>query len=73
MAEYLVSRVEHDLMLNHYRKQEWDEALNLLDQLHGEFDSEMDKYYHMMIERIGELREQDLPSDWDTVYRTNSK
>jgi adenylate cyclase len=73
MAEYLVSRVEHDLMLDHYRKQKWDEALELLNQLHGEFDSEMDKYYHMMIERIGELREQNLPSDWDTVYRTNSK
>jgi adenylate cyclase len=73
MAEYLVSRVEHDLMLDHYRKQKWDEALEILNQLHGEFDSEMDKYYHMMIERIGELREQNLPSDWDTVYRTNSK
>ena len=73
MAEYLVSRIEHDLMLDHYRKQKWDEALETLNQLHGEFDSEMDKYYHMMIERIGELREQNLPSDWDTVYRTNSK
>jgi hypothetical protein len=52
---------------------QWDDALRLIDELEGQFDGQMDKYYHMMIERIQELREQNLPSDWDTVYRTNSK
>ena len=61
------------MMIHSYRTMQWDDALRLIDELEGQFDGQMDKYYHMMIERIQELREQNLPSDWDTVYRTNSK
>jgi len=61
------------MMIHSYRTMQWDDALRLIDELEGQFDGQMDKYYHMMIERIQELREQNLPSDWDNVYRTNSK
>jgi adenylate cyclase len=73
MVEYLQTRELHDLMLAHYREQKWSSALNLLEKLKGEFDSNMDHYYDMMIERIGELREANLPNDWDGVYRATSK
>lgn len=73
MAEYLLSRELHDLMLDYYREQKWSSALHMIEKLKGEFDGNMDIYYDMMIERIGELREKNLPDNWDGVYRSNSK
>ena len=73
MAEYLSAREIHDLMIDYYREQKWDQALHMIDQLKGEFDSHMDYYYDIMIERIGELRESNLPDNWDGVYRATSK
>ena len=73
MAEYLSAREIHDLMIDYYREQKWDQALHMIDQLKGEFDSHMDHYYDIMIERIVELRENNLPTDWDGVYRATSK
>ena len=69
MAEYLSAREHHDLMLDYYREQKWASALYTIENLKGEFDGKMDQYYDMMIERIGELREANLPIDWDGVYR----
>jgi adenylate cyclase len=73
MVDYLSARELHDLMLDYYREQKWASALHYIDKLKGEFDGKMDHYYEMMIERIGELREQNLPIDWDGVYRATSK
>lgn len=73
MAEYMSSRELHDLMLDYYREQKWHSALHMIEKLKGEFDGNMDAYYDMMIERIGELRESNLSNDWDGVYRATSK
>jgi adenylate cyclase len=73
MAEYISAREIHDLMIDYYREQKWDQALHMIDQLKGEFDSHMDHYYDIMIERIGELSEGNLPNNWDGVYRATSK
>ena len=73
MTEYLSAREHHDLMLQCYREQKWASALKLIEDLKGEFDGQMDHYYDMMVERIGELREANLPTDWDGVYRATSK
>jgi hypothetical protein len=45
----------------------------MIDQLKGEFDSHMDHFYDIMIERIGELRESNLPNNWNGVPRATSK
>ena len=63
----------HDELLKAYRKQQWAKAEKLCKALEGAFNGKMDKYYHAMIERIEELRTQDLPADWDGVYRATSK
>jgi adenylate cyclase len=73
MVDYLSAREHHDLMLDYYREQKWASALYIIENLKGEFDGKMDAYYDMMVERIGELRESNLPSDWDGVYRATSK
>jgi len=70
---YNKAKINHELMLQSYRKQDWISALNLINQLTYEFDSQMKHYYEMMIDRIGELRETKLPVDWDGIHRATSK
>lgn len=73
MVEYLLSRERHDMMLEYYCNQQWPDALKLISELIGEFDSHMDTYYIMMQERIKELEERNIPSDWDGIFRATSK
>ncbi len=40
---------------------------------HEKLSKELKKYYEMMVERIKELRVQDLGAHWDGVYRATSK
>ncbi len=73
MAEYVMAKELHDLMLAYYRKQQWDKAAEQCRGLMGEFDGQMDHYYELWLERIEEMRTHDLPKDWDGIYRATSK
>jgi adenylate cyclase len=72
-ADWIMAREMHDLMLAHYRKQEWDKAITLCQELTGEFDGKMDDYYELWQERIADMRTRELPKDWDGIYRATSK
>jgi adenylate cyclase len=72
-ADWIMAREYHDLMLAHYRRQEWDKAVEICHELTGEFDGRMDDYYELWIERIAEMRERELPADWSGLYRATSK
>jgi adenylate cyclase len=72
-ADWISAREHHELMLEYYRKQEWDKAIALCQELTGEFDGKMDDYYALWQERIAEMRTRDLPADWDGTYRATSK
>ena len=73
MDAWKTARDYHNLMLAHYRKQEWDKAIALCNELQGEFNGGMDHYYELWIERIEEMRNANLPADWDGVFRATSK
>lgn len=73
MAEWLMARDMHNGMLAYYRQQEWDKAIELVNELKGEFDGGMDTYYELWLERIEEMRTSNLPSDWDGTFRATSK
>jgi adenylate cyclase len=62
----------HVAFLNDYRMQRWNNAISHTNELMKQ-NKEMKKYYEMMVERIGELREQNLDKNWDGVYRATSK
>lgn len=66
-------REYHNLMLAHYRKQEWDKAIDLIKDLKGSFENQMDHYYDLWLDRIEDMRNANLPADWDGVYRATSK
>ena len=68
-----VYRKSHNEFLGHYRRQHWDKALEYIRVLENAFDGDLSYYYHMMEERIAELREANLPYTWDGIYRATSK
>jgi adenylate cyclase len=72
-ADWIMAREMHDLMLAHYRKQEWDKAITICQELVGEFDGKMDEYYVLWQDRIADMRTRDLPKDWDGTYKATSK
>jgi len=72
VAEKKPVNAMHHGFLHNYRAQKWDEATLLAESL-IKHNKELKKYYEMMVERIKELRVQDLGAHWDGVYRATSK
>ena len=73
MVEWIMARDEHNNMLQAYRLQQWDQAVEMVNALKGEFDGNMDHYYDLWLERIEEMRNAGIPKDWDGVFRATSK
>jgi adenylate cyclase len=71
--DYRVARVQHEEMHRLYRTQQFSNAIKLCEKLKGEFDSKMDKYYDMWIERCEFQLTQKLPKDWNGVFIATSK
>jgi adenylate cyclase len=67
------AKEQHNEMLALYRAQKWDKAIDLVNELKGQFDGGMDQYYDLWLERIEEMRGAGLPKDWDGVFRATSK
>ena len=72
-AEWILAREMHEVMLDYYRQQNWEKSIELVNELKGEFDGQMDHYYELWLERIEEMRNANLPTDWDGVFRATSK
>jgi adenylate cyclase len=72
-GEYELARQEHNEMLQEYRAQHFETALEMCDQLTGEFDGQMDHYYEIWKDRCREMKLRKLPQDWDGVYVATSK
>ena len=71
--DWIMARDMHEGMLTYYREQKWDLAIELCQELTGEFDGKMDHYYELWIERIADMRSRNLAADWDGTYRATSK
>ena len=62
---------EYHRAYSHYLKQEWDAAEQLFRQLQRlDPDTQL---YGIYLQRIVELRKQQLPPNWDGTYRHTSK
>ena len=70
---YHVSKKIHKSMHGAYRAQKFAMAIDMCEQLKGQFDGKMDKYYEMWIERCEFQLTQDLPKDWNGVFIATSK
>lgn len=72
-GDYEMARQTHNEMLQEYRAQHFETALEMCDYLIGEFDGQMDHYYEIWKERCREMKLRRLPADWDGVYVATSK
>jgi hypothetical protein len=73
LQAWYAHRDTHQIMLEMYRKQMWNEAAGQVRTLKGRFDGHMDHYYDLWLERIEEMKNANLPADWDGVFRATSK
>jgi adenylate cyclase len=61
-------------MIVSYRKQEWDQALDLINRCREPANSfNVAGLYDMYVERIASYRADPPPKDWDGVYEAESK
>ena len=72
-GDYEMARQTHNEMLQEYRAQHFETALEMCDYLIGEFDGQMDHYYEIWKDRCREMKLRKLPQDWDGVYVATSK
>jgi adenylate cyclase len=72
-TKYAKARQMHEDMHMHYRKQKFDKAIKLCEQLHDAFEGKMEGYYNMWIERCEYQKTQDLPKDWNGVFIATTK
>jgi hypothetical protein len=70
---YHTAKKIHIAMHEAYRAQKFTVAINMCEQLKGQFDGQMDKYYDMWIERCEFQLTQKLPKDWNGVFIATSK
>ena len=70
---YELPRQQHNKFLIYYRDQNWSLARRWIDDLRDKFDGALLQYYLMMEKRIDQLEKEDLPEDWDGVYRATTK
>jgi len=70
---YVMGQQQHEKFLYFYRSKAWKLARMWVDDLENEFGGMMKGYYNMMKDRIRELEKEDLPDDWDGVYRATTK
>jgi len=72
-AQWTADREAHNHMLRLYRQQEWKDAILAVNKLKGSFNGQMDSYYDHWLERIEDMKNSNLPNNWDGVYRATSK
>ena len=65
--------LNHNTMHNFYATQHFDHAIQVCKDLKGKFEGHMDDYYDIWIERCEYMKTQDLPKDWDGIFRATSK
>ena len=71
-TESLQARVaEYHRALDLYHRQSWDKAQALFEKLRANEPETL--LYQIYLERIENLRDQDLPADWDGAYTHTSK
>ena len=73
LDKYTKSKQLHDAMHENYRKQKFDKAIKLCNQLMFDFDGKMEGYYKMWIERCEYQKTQSLPADWNGIFIATTK
>ena len=71
--KYIKPAEMHEAMHQNYRKQNFDKAIKICNDLMECFEGQMAGYYKMWIERCEYMKTQDLPKDWNGVFIATTK
>ena len=71
--DYYKSQKLHDQMHDAYKNQKFDEAIYICRRLQQHFNSRMQDYYTMWIERCEYMKTQKLPKNWNGVFIATTK
>lgn len=55
----------HADLISAYRNQHWNYCEQAIEALLGKWNGEVDTFYTELLERVKQLRESELPADWD--------
>ena len=58
----------HNEMREFYKAKNWDAAETAITWLKTQFNEELNSYYDIILDRINEYRNQELPDDWQGIY-----
>ena len=72
-ATTLSAQKHHEVMHAKYRDQDFEAVMAYCKSLQSEFGGVMKDYYEMWTQRCEDLMQQDLPVNWDGVFRATSK
>jgi adenylate cyclase len=72
-TNWFFAQDQHNKMHELYKSQQFDLAIHWCNDLRGEFDGKMDKYYDIWIERCELMKTQDLPKDWNGAFVATEK
>ena len=71
--KYIKPTEMHEAMHLNYRKQNFDKAIKICNDLMECFEGQMAGYYKMWIERCEYMKTQTLPKDWNGVFIATTK
>ena len=71
--KYIKPAEMHEAMHQNYRKQNFDKAIKICNDLMECFEGQMEGYYKMWIERCEYMKTQDLPKAWDGIFIATTK
>lgn len=71
--KYIKPAEMHEAMHMNYKKQNFDKAIKICNDLMECFEGQMAGYYTMWIERCEYMKTQDLPKDWDGIFIATTK
>ena len=72
-TNWFVAQQQHEKMHGYYKRQQFDHAIRICNDLSIEFDGKMRDYYTMWIERCEFMKTQPLPEDWNGVFIATTK
>ena len=71
--EYKLLLKNHAIMLENYFKQDWNDAIKMMDKSKDLLNGVMKEYYKIFEERVNTFKKEPLPKDWDGVFVATSK
>ena len=61
----------HSNMMEEYRKRNWMYVENAIEELVGQWNSELDSFYTDILDRVNQYKVEEPPEDWTGIITKN--